>query len=124
MAPFFLGDVKTRDLFAKELREILTTAEGRDILSYLGVEIEEIGSHSCRKGAASFCTSGAVGGPGCVPTFLRAGWSLGSVKDRYFHLEGAGDQFVGRTVCGLDADSRIFLWISFSKASSQCFLRL
>ena len=32
---------------------------------------------------------------------LRAGWSMGPVKERYLFYEKAGDRFAGRTVCGL-----------------------
>ena len=32
---------------------------------------------------------------------MRAGWSLGSLQDRYIFGGAGGDQLVGRTVCGL-----------------------
>ena len=31
---------------------------------------------------------------------LRAGWSIGTVKDYYLYYEKAGDQYVGQTVVG------------------------
>ena len=39
---------------------------------------------------------------------LRAGWSMGTIKDRYLHYEKAGDQYVGRTVAGVSALSLDF----------------
>ena len=36
---------------------------------------------------------------------LHAGWSMGPVRERYIHHEKAGDQFVGRIVCGLNCMS-------------------
>ncbi len=42
---------------------------------------EDFGTHSFRKGVASY-VAGVIGGPGIVAIFLRAGWSLGQVLDR------------------------------------------
>ena len=36
-----------------------------------------------------------------VQVFLRAGWSLGNVQDRYIFAGAGGDQVVGRAVSGL-----------------------
>ena len=41
---------------------------------------EELGTHSFRKGGTSFLAS-QPGAPGMVAVFLRAGWSLGPVRD-------------------------------------------
>jgi hypothetical protein len=69
----------------------------KDVLKNQGVEISMIGTHSFRKGIASFL-SGTPGGP---TIYLRAGWSLGPVQSRYI-LEGEGsDQLCGRAACGL-----------------------
>ncbi|RHZ17319.1 hypothetical protein DYB37_006467, partial [Aphanomyces astaci] len=68
----------------------------------------EIGTHSIRKGAATFVSSGSTGGPSLVSICLRCGWSLGSVFERYMHYERAGDQFVGRVVAGLPLNQANF----------------
>ena len=48
-------------------------------LSNLGFEPDDYGSHSFRKGIASF-VAGFIGGPGrIISIFLRAGWSVGPV---------------------------------------------
>jgi hypothetical protein len=32
----------------------------------------------------------------------HAGWKMGGSRDKYIKYESAGDQFLGRVVCGLD----------------------
>ena len=48
----------------------------------LGARKEDIGTHSTRKGAPTYCL-GITEGPSPIQVFLRAGWSLGNVQDRY-----------------------------------------
>ncbi len=72
----------------------------RVVFSSIGEEKTSYGTHSVRKGSASYCTS-LKDGPHTVNVFQRAGWSIGNTQDRYlFHGEGS-DQFVGRVVSGL-----------------------
>ena len=66
-----------------------------------GLTPDNIGTHSLRKGSASYTTSGSTSCPSTVAVHLRAGWNMGGVTDRYLRYEGAGDMYVGRTVCGL-----------------------
>ena len=80
----------------------------------LGVDPNDLGSHSTRKGSATLVSSGCVVSPPHSSLCLRAGWSMGGVKDRYIHHESAGDQFVGRTVTGLSCLSTDF-------ACSPCY---
>ena len=42
----------------------------------LGVDRKGIGTHSCRKGCPSYLLG---------KVYLRAGWSLGNVQDRYIY---------------------------------------
>jgi hypothetical protein len=93
----FAGD-SVESKFSKWLSNICE--ENKDILQSQGVEISMIGTHSFRKGIASFL-SGTPGGPTAISIYLRAGWSLGPVQSRYI-LEGeGGDQVCGRAACGL-----------------------
>ncbi|ETV78485.1 hypothetical protein H257_08009 [Aphanomyces astaci] len=69
---------------------------------------KDIGTHSIRKGAATFVSSGSTGGPSIISVCLRCGWSLGNVMERYFRYEAAGDQFTGRCVAGLPLNSADF----------------
>jgi hypothetical protein len=67
----------------------------------------DIGTHSFRKGAATYC----LGFPQCpdwISVFLRAGWSLGKVQDKYIHGGDGGDQYAGRVSAGLDYTSPRF----------------
>ena len=57
--------------------------------------IDEIGVHSVRKGVSTYLAS-MPGGPPAAALCLRGGWSMGQVKDIYFHQTDGGDEFVGR----------------------------
>jgi hypothetical protein len=72
--------------------------EGDKIL--LGARPEDIGTHSNRKGASTYALS-VIGGPSPVTVFIRAGWSIGDVKDRYIHSGDGNDQLAGRVLAGL-----------------------
>ncbi|ETV76575.1 hypothetical protein H257_09574 [Aphanomyces astaci] len=69
---------------------------------------KDIGTHSIRKGAATFVSSGSTGGPSIISVCLRFGWALRNVMERYFRYEAAGDQFTGRCVAGLSLNSADF----------------
>lgn len=48
----------------------------------LGANKEDIGTHSRRKGSPTYVL-GMIEGPNPVQVYLRSGWSLGNVQDRY-----------------------------------------
>jgi hypothetical protein len=52
------------------------------------------------------CASTAC--PSATAVHLRCGWQLGGVQDRYFRYAEAGDEYVGRTVTGLNVHSAAF----------------
>ena len=92
----FAGDAESR--FSKWLANICS--KNKELLLTQGIDISSIGTHSFRKGIASFL-SGTPGGPTAISIYLRAGWSLGPVQSRYI-LEGeGGDQVCGRAASGL-----------------------
>jgi len=70
----------------------------------LGYDVKDFGTHSFRKGIADF-SSGFMNGPSVLAIFLRAGWSLGQVQDRYFSSAGGNDHLCGRVAAGLDFNS-------------------
>ena len=74
----------------------------------LGISPGNLGSHSARKGAASFACAGSTVSPPMVSVCLRAMWSMGHVKERYLQYEKTGDQYLGRVVCGLDVNNASF----------------
>ena len=78
------------------------------ILNSLGVVVGDIGSHSARKGAATFCTSGSTYCPNCYAVQIRGGWSMYGVTGTYHTWEAAGDQYVGRVLAGLNINSHTF----------------
>ena len=82
-------------LFSKWLSAALSEVD------LLGASENDFGTHSFRKGIASYC-AGMLDGPPVVSIFLRAGWSLGQVQDRYFHYVPGGDQLIARLACGLN----------------------
>jgi hypothetical protein len=94
------------DRFCKEFRCLLDEFKGD--LSVHGFEPTELGTHSTRKGVATAVCSGCTMSPPIVSVCIRAGWTMGGVKDRYLKYEAAGDQFVGRCAAGLDLLSKDF----------------
>ena len=80
------------------------------LMASVGIDKDQTGTHSTRKGAASYC-SGLVSGPSTVQIYLRAGWSLG-VQDRYLFAGSGGDQFTGRVLCGLPFDDERFATVA------------
>lgn len=95
----FLGDNQYHR-FMKVFRNVLN--HHREEFVEIGVNVDVLGSHSARKGAATLCSSGCTVAPPITSICLRAGWSMGNVKMRYLRHEVAGDQFCGRAVTGLN----------------------
>ena len=53
----------------------------------------KIGTHSFRKGVASFLAS-CPDDPGAISIFLRAGWTLGAVQSRYLFAGQGGKSLI------------------------------
>ncbi|KAH9110150.1 hypothetical protein AeMF1_014962, partial [Aphanomyces euteiches] len=81
---------KQKDRFGKSLARLLVNLDESKGLGALAKR--EIGTHSIRKGVATFACSGTTG----------------NVMERYFRYESAGDQFLGRVVAGLPVNSADF----------------
>jgi hypothetical protein len=72
-------------------------------LNRTSLDAADIGVHSIRKGAATYCCSGTTMAPSIAAVCnCRAGWSMGQVKDIYIRYETASDHYVDRIVAGLD----------------------
>ena len=98
------------DRFKNTLQRILKPPAGLTELERRGATADSFGSHSIRKGSATYSTSGTTSCPSAQSVHRRAGWSMCKISDIYMRYEAAGDQFVGRTVSGLppvDADFAI-----------------
>jgi hypothetical protein len=96
------------DRFRKQLVAVLAREPIASDLRRFGVDPNDVGTHSIRKGAASYCSSGSTSCPQPTAVHLRAGWSLGGVQNTYLRYQAAGDMHVGRTVCGLPQSSELF----------------
>ena len=92
--------------FCEVLHAVIGSLPAAD-LTRLGGEKKQLGTHSIRKGAATYCT-GMISGPSTAQVFLRAGWSLGNVQDRYLFAGAGGDQLTGRVVAGLPFNDPTF----------------
>jgi len=97
---FLLSDL-AYNRYTKALHRLLERKEVGDELSARGLRSSDLGSHSTRKGASSFVSSGSTACPSHTAITLRCGWKQAGVENRYLKYEAAGDQFVGRAVCGL-----------------------
>jgi hypothetical protein len=88
-----------------------------------GVNIGDLGTHSCRKGVATMVAAGCTCSPPIVSICVRAGWAMGGVKDRYLKNEKAGDQYVGRCATGADQNNKEFAvsppYFDFSAITSE-----
>lgn len=91
--------------FSKWLRAMFAAHSA--VLENMGLFIEWLGTHSFRKGVATFL-AGMCGGPGPIPIYLRAGWSLGPVTSRYILEGGGGDHLCGRAATGLPITDTAF----------------
>ena len=94
--------------YRKAMQRLTADPIVQEELRRRGVDPSDIGTHSLRKGAATFCSSGYTACPPSAAIHLRAGWSLGPVQNTYVRYEGAGDMYVGRTVAGLPAGKTSF----------------
>ena len=83
-------------------------SENMHELGKLGVKEGDLGTHSSRKGVVTYVASGCTVSPPIIAIFLRAGWVLGGVKDKYFKHEKAADQYVGRCAACLDQNDKRF----------------
>lgn len=102
---FGSGENEVESRFGTWLRNLCSAKEQE--LVALGMIVKDIGTHSFRKGIASFL-SGIPGGPSPVSIYLRAGWSLGAVQKRYIMEGQGGDQLCGRAATGLSLTSPDF----------------
>jgi hypothetical protein len=99
-------DQKAR--FAKAARKYWAMDDIEQALEERALKPEDLGSHSLRKGAATFVAGGSTAAPGQFAICNRAQWIQPGHTGRYVKLEAAADQYVGRTVTGLPIMSQDF----------------
>jgi len=102
--------------FSKVLSRLLETLQDGQLLS----DLEDIGTHSFRKGAATYLLN-EVDGANPVQVYLRCEWSLGKVKDQYVFSTRGGDKLTGRAASGLPSNHVDFTLLPphFSPAFAQ-----
>mmetsp|Transcript_13416 Transcript_13416/g.25176 ORF Transcript_13416/g.25176 Transcript_13416/m.25176 type:complete len:440 (-) Transcript_13416:928-2247(-) len=86
--------------YARILNKVIES--NREEFARIGVLPGTIGTHSARKGAATYAASGCTVSPSMSAICNRAGWKMGGSRDKYVKYEAAGDQFLGRVLCGLN----------------------
>ena len=74
---------KQYDRYRQNLSKILNEEQLADALQSHGIIADDLGTHSARKGAATYCSSGSTAGPPATAIHLRAGWSMGTVQNTY-----------------------------------------
>ena len=99
---------KQDDRYSKCLGRLLRETIAAEELQRRGMQPDDIGTHSTRKGSATYCASGTTAAPPTAAVCLRAGWSMPGVMNTYLRHSEAGDQQVGRVSCGLPTDSAQF----------------
>ena len=82
-------------------------AEYSEDVQELGFRPCDIGTHSIRKGAVSHLSS-MIGGPPAASICIRAGWTMGKVRDIYMRYITCGDTFCGRCLSLLPILSTAF----------------
>ena len=95
--------------FIDALRRILVANPNiKAEMDRLNITVEDIASHSFRKGARSYCQGGTTGGPSTPSVLLRGGWALEGIDKKYVRYEAAADQFIGRILAMLSISSSEF----------------
>ncbi|ETO69913.1 hypothetical protein F444_13574 [Phytophthora nicotianae P1976] len=94
--------------FRKCLHRLFETEDISQELRRRGIGKDELGTHSMRKGAATYYASGSTACLSSTAVHFRTGWSLDGVQNTYLRYEAARDMHVGRTVTGLPPGSHEF----------------
>lgn len=100
---------RQQDRFIEALRRALEASP--DLLAKLnelGITVEDIASHSFRKGSRSYCQGGTTASPSSPSLLLRGGWAFEGMDGKYVRYEAAADQYIGRLVAMLDIHSPDF----------------
>jgi hypothetical protein len=96
------------DRFRKIMNRSTNIEDIKNELIRRGIDPKDLGTHSIRKGSATYCSSGSTAGPSSSSIHLRAGWAMGGVQDTYIRYEAAGDMYVGRVASGLPLEKPEF----------------
>jgi hypothetical protein len=93
----FPGSSKSQAKRVSSILQKVLKAHEPEVLAMGYDTVNDICVHSIWKGAASYLASLPGGSPPAA-ICLRGGWTMGQVKDIYFHQMQAGDEFTGRCI--------------------------
>jgi hypothetical protein len=82
------------------LKEVVNHQDHVEEFEKLGLDAEYFGTHSIRKGSITHGACGVVNGPPIASICICANWKMPGIMNCYMRYESAGDEFVGRSVCG------------------------
>ena len=106
---FFDGDdqkQKYRHLLNK-IYETFNDDPNVDVEILFGCTVDELGTHSHRKGSVTMLL-GIIDGPNPCAVYIRACWSLGNTQDRYVMGGGGADELCGRLLAMLNLSDHEF----------------
>ena len=86
--------------FNRIFRDYVSSPEHREEFAALGMTPADFRTHSIRKGAATYVSTGSTACPPIASICLRTNWAMPGVLNRYIKYENAGDQHVGKCVSG------------------------
>lgn len=93
--------------FCTWLYQLIKNPQSGFDLSNLGSNPDDIGTHSIRKGAATY-VCGLTEGPQSDTIKLRMDHTLGKVDDMYLYIQSGADKLVGRCASGLNMNTLDF----------------
>jgi hypothetical protein len=91
----FPGSSQSQSDRASAILKKVLKEKKQEVLSMGYDSITNIGLNSIWKGVSTYLAS-LPGGPSPAALCPRGGWSMGQVKDIYFHHTQGGDEFTGR----------------------------
>jgi hypothetical protein len=94
--------------YAKAIEKALSNPIVKDALKNCHLSAAKVATHSLRKSAATFVSSGTDGTPMHFTILLRGGWTVGNVLDRYFSQADHGDRLIANLLAGRDFYSKDF----------------
>lgn len=92
--------------YSKLFLKLLKATE--EELKNMGVEPGDLDTYLCRKGVVTMVVVGCTVSSPIISIYVRVGWSMGGVKDKYLKRENTGDQYIWRYESCLDQLDKTF----------------
>ena len=106
---FFEGDDQKQKyrVLLNKIYDLLDEDPDIDVEILFGNDVEDLGTHSHRKGSVTMLLC-IIDGPNPCAVYIRAGWSLGNTQDRYIMGGGGEDELCGRLLAMLNLHDEEF----------------